>query len=75
MDLKFYLNKVIKVDNIENYTIKSLLMIKDNYDKFLENTEGIDPDYPGLIFGGKKGINLKNNKNLLALDDDSDEQI
>lgn len=53
MGLKFYLNKLIKIDNIENYTLKTLSSLKSNYDKFLEDSNGIDPDYPNLSFGTK----------------------
>lgn len=55
MELKFYLNKVLKIDNIENYTLNTLESLKKCYDNFLDKSEGIDPDYPGYTFGGKKG--------------------
>ena len=53
MGLKLYLNKFLKIDNIENYSFSELVMIKKEYEKFLENSEGIDPDFPMYIFGGK----------------------
>lgn len=53
MDLKFYLNKFLKIDNIEGYTLNSLNELKKCYDKFLKNSEGTDPDFPTLNFGGK----------------------
>ena len=34
MDLKFYLNKFLKVDRIEDYTLNTLIKLKDNYEKF-----------------------------------------
>ena len=61
MDLKFYLNKIIKIDNIEGYTLKSLINIRECYENFLDKTEGLDPDFPTLNFGGK-GKKLKNVK-------------
>ena len=69
MDLKFYLNKILKIDNIENYTLKSLEKIKDAYTNLLEKTEGKDPDYPGYIFGDfKKGTTkLSVGKNVYQL--------
>ena len=67
MDLKFYLNKIIKIDNIENYTLKSLDKIKNSYEEFLERTEGKDPDYPGYSFGDKKGTKLSVGKNVYQL--------
>ena len=61
MELKFYLNKFLKADNIENYTLKSLQQLKSNYEKFLEDTEGVDPDFPLINFGNKgKKIEGKN---------------
>lgn len=53
MDLKLYLNKFLKVDNIEQYTMKSILALKDSYDKFLTKSEGKDPDFPLMTFGDK----------------------
>ena len=51
MDLKFYLNKFLKVDNIEHYTLNSLYKLKKVYDDFLDKSEGVDPDFPGMILG------------------------
>lgn len=53
MALKFYLNKFLKVDNIENYTLDTLQKLKDYYDEFLEDSEGVDPDFPLMSFGNK----------------------
>lgn len=62
METKFYLNKIIKIDNIENYSLSALSEIRKCYDKFLEKSEGVDPDYPMMRFGegGKtiKGTNV-----------------
>ena len=67
MDLKFYLNKIIKIDNIENYSLNSLYEIKKCYSKFLEKTEGKDPDYPLMSFGDSKNT-FKSGNNLTQLD-------
>ena len=68
MDLKFYLNKFLKVDRIEEYTLNTLIKLKDNYDKFLEKNEGSDPDFPGLEFnGGKNGQRLSGQSKYRAL--------
>jgi len=48
MDLKFYLNKFVKADNIEGYTLSTLNQLKKIHDEFLDSSEGIDPDFPGL---------------------------
>lgn len=62
MELKFYLNKFLKIDNIEGYTLKSLLELKKCYDKFLNNSKGTDPDFPTLNFGnGGDTYTSKNN--------------
>ncbi len=50
MDLKFYLNKFLKVDNIEGYTIGTLEELRKSYDRFLEKS-GFDPDFPMLSLG------------------------
>ena len=52
MGLKLYLNKFLKVDNIESYTYSELVTLKKEYEKVLENSEGVDPDFPMYVFGG-----------------------
>ena len=59
MDLKFYLNKFLKADGVENYTLGTLKTLRECYENFLDTTEGTDPDFPLLNFGGKKGQRLK----------------
>lgn len=59
MDLKFYLNKFLKADGIEGYTLSSLKALRECYENFLDTTEGTDPDFPLLNFGGKKGRGLR----------------
>lgn len=62
MGLKLYLNKFLKVDNIESYTLSELIALKKEYEKVLEESEGTDPDFPMFTFGngGKKisGTNI-----------------
>lgn len=64
MDLKFYLNKILKVDNIENYTLKTLISLRTRYEEFLDKTEGVDPDFP-MISYNSKGTKIRG-KNLAA---------
>ena len=52
MGLKLYLNKFLKVDNVESYTFSELITLKKEYEKLLENSEGVDPDFPTYVFGG-----------------------
>lgn len=63
MQLKFYLNKFLKADGIENYTIGTLLELRKCYDDFLNKSEGNDPDFPMTNFGdkGKEVYTSKNN--------------
>ena len=78
MDLKFYLNKFIKVDGIEGYTLKSLREIQKRYEEYLEKTEGSDPDFPMMTFGGKSGGGKKVKGRNAASDDEEtnkDEEI
>lgn len=62
MELKFYLNKFLKVDNIEGYTLATLDELRKAYDKFIDKS-GFDPDFPMLSLGnggdGKKGETIK----------------
>ncbi len=59
MGLKLYLNKFLKVDNIEYYTFSELMALKKEYEQIMEETEGVDPDFPMFTFGGKKGKKIK----------------
>ena len=52
MGLKLYLNKFLKVDNIESYTFSELVTLKKEYERVLEDSEGVDPDFPTYVFGG-----------------------
>ena len=72
MDLKFFLNKFAKVDNIENYTLKYLFELRKLYENYLESTDGQDPDFPMISFGGNKG--KKVNGSNAAVNDDINEQ-
>lgn len=53
MTLKFYLNKFAKVDNIENYTLGTIKKLQEEYIKFIESCDGVDPDFPLFNFGSK----------------------
>ena len=55
MALKFYLNKFLKVDNIEQYSLSQLVELKDTYQSFLDDSEGYYPDFPMTTFGDGKG--------------------
>ena len=55
MALKFYLNKFVKADNIEYYTLSQLNALRDTYQNYIEETGGFDPDFPMSNFGGDKG--------------------
>lgn len=64
MDLKFYLNKFCKADNIECYYLDALINLRDTYENYLKNTDGLDPDFPGINFGGKgETININGDGN------------
>lgn len=66
MQLKFYLNKFLKVDNIENYTLGAIKKLEDYYDEFKEKSDGIDPDFPGISFK-TKGTKLNVGTNVYSL--------
>jgi hypothetical protein len=69
MGLKFYLNKYAKVDNIENYNLSTLKILQGEYTRFLEESDGVDPDFPMFNFGGGKGELAVKGKNKAALED------
>ena len=76
MDLKFYLNKFLKVDNIERYTLKTLFKLREVYDKFLESSKGVDPDFPTIDFGGKgESVKGVNKTKVLGEQGDGDDSI
>lgn len=59
----------MKVDNIEKYTLSSLKALQDEYETFLEKSNGIDPDFPHLSFNDKgKKIDVNGGKKSI-LDD------
>lgn len=67
MDLKFFLNKFAKIDNIEHYTYRSVLKMREIYNNYLDNSEGFDPDFPLLNFrGGDKGKRLNLGTNIFS---------
>ena len=68
MQLKFYLNKFLKVDNIENYTLGTLKELENIYEDFKNDTDGLDPDFPGISFK-TKGTNLIVGSNVYKLMD------
>ena len=70
MALKFYLNKFLKVDNIEEYSLPVLKELKEQYDNFLEESEGTDPDFPLMSFGNK-GTKI-GGKNIYQLLDENE---
>jgi hypothetical protein len=70
MQLKFYLNKFLKADGIEYYTLDTLLKLKDAYGDFIEDSDGGDPDFPLVSFNTKgKKIKGKNIHQVLGDDD------
>lgn len=76
MELKFYLNKFLKVDNIEHYGLGALFKLRDTYDKFIETSKGTDPDFPLIDFGDKgqtiQGVNKVQAENKQGEGDDSE---
>jgi hypothetical protein len=77
MELKFYLNKFLKVDNIEHYGLGALFKLRDTYDKFIETSKGTDPDFPLIDFGDKgqtiQGVNKVQAENKQGEDDEGEQ--
>ena len=72
MDLKLYLNKFLKVDNIEYYTLESLYSLRKCYDNFIEKSKGKDPDFPMMNFGDPENT-YKAKNNITRLDIEQEE--
>lgn len=75
MALKFYLNKYAKVDNIENYTLGTLKVLQGEYQKFLEQSDGVDPDFPMFNFGGKETKIKGTNKALIDDNENNNQEL
>jgi len=54
MHLKLYLNKYLKADNIELYSLSYLIDLRKEYENFLDLTGGYDPDFPNVNIGDRK---------------------
>ena len=68
MHLKLYLNKYLKVDNIELYTLQNLITLKQEYDKYLDLTGGYDPDFPNVNIGNRKEGQKIKGKNKIQIE-------
>lgn len=75
MALKFYLNKYAKVDNIENYTLGTLKVLQGEYQKFLEQSDGVDPDFPMFNFGGKETKIKGTNKAIIDDNENNNQEL
>lgn len=67
MELKLYLNKFLKVDNIEMYALESLYELRETYTKFIDSFGGKDPDFPMMNFGDPENT-YKSSNNVTKLD-------
>ena len=76
MDLIFYLNKLIKLGNIENYSFHSVVEMRKAYNRFLEDTEGSDPDFPMMnLLGSGKRVKGSNVYDIFGDDESAIESI
>lgn len=50
VQMKFYLNKFVKADNIEDYSFDYCNKLYERYHEFLKDNNGVDPDYPDTVF-------------------------
>lgn len=82
MQLKLYLNKIAKVDNIESYPMAALSELRRAYEGFLETSGGVDPDFPMMTFGdgkyggkGSEKYSKKNNKVALLGEDEGNNTV
>jgi hypothetical protein len=68
MHLKLYLNKYLKADNIESYSLRYLIDLKSEYENFLDLTGGYDPDFPNVNIGDRKNGQKIKGKNKIQLE-------
>ena len=73
MHLKLYLNKYLKADNIELYSLSCLIDLRKEYENFLELTGGYDPDFPGVNIGDRKDGQKIKGKNKIQLEKEFDD--
>lgn len=67
MHLKLYLNKFLKVDNIEQYSMNCIFRLREEYDRYLDLSGGFDPDFPEVNIGGRdKGQKIKGTNKIQA---------
>lgn len=79
MQLKLFLNKFLKIDNIEYYSMAVLGELRKTYEGFLETSNGTDPDFPMINFGEKGGEKYGKGNNRIFVgqreDDDYESSI
>lgn len=73
MHLKFYLNKYVKADGLENYSLNCLMTLRKEYETFLDLTGGYDPDFPNINIGGRNGEKKIAGKNKLQAEQEFNE--
>lgn len=74
MHLKLYLNKYLKVDNIELYSLSYLIDLRKEYENFLDLTGGYDPDFPNINIGDRKEGQKIKGKNKIQLEKEFNEE-
>jgi len=73
MHLKLYLNKYLKADNIEFYSLSYLIDLRKEYENFLDLTGGYDPDFPNINIGDRKEGQKIKGKNKIQLEKEFEE--
>ena len=73
MHLKLYLNKYLKADNIEFYSLNYLIDLRKEYENFLDLTGGYDPDFPNINIGDRKEGQKIKGKNKIQLEKEFEE--
>lgn len=73
MHLKLYLNKYLKTDNIEFYSLNYLIDLRKEYENFLDLTGGYDPDFPNINIGDRSEGQKIKGKNKIQLEKEIEE--
>lgn len=83
MKLKLNLNKLCKLDNIEDYSMDTIHEMQKAYQDYLDESEGVDIEYPEFKFktAGRESVrkgrrpNHKDVKKKINISEDQNELL
>lgn len=60
--IKFSLNKLGRIDNIEKYSINVISELYKAYESYIDGNDGQDVEFPGFFFGKDAKIKAEHRK-------------